>query len=206
MADTGAPHQIPYLTPADPPSLHGITNQMAFKLSDRLGHVGRSFVTTSQATGSTSYVLLGTPDRVQNVVVPTNAILQVRYLAMWNISGGGGVTANAAIFVGGTQIAATKNVGTTDRSVAVNATSSGDKWLSTWQHGLVGDSSAGGSADPPAPSSLGQVLGVGLTDGGGGACEIVGLGGTVDVEVRFKITSGTLTVKQRKLWVRVLPF
>lgn len=58
---------IPYLTPLDPPSIHGITSAIADKLE---GHLGKTSSTPSQSTSSSSPVALTT---VNEVTVTTDA-------------------------------------------------------------------------------------------------------------------------------------
>lgn len=209
MADTGAPHAIPYLLSADPPSIHGITSAMAAQISARLGFVGKSIVATSQTRTSSTYGTLTTPDSVANVVVPTDGIVQVRYVAQWSIAGT--ATANAAIFIDSTQVTAPQSNSLADPSIGVLDNASGDRWLSSYGQGLISDHAAGGTGLPASPATTGQIIstigGTGLpASGGGGACEIYLAAGTYTVSVQFKTSASTLTVKNRKLWVRVLPF
>lgn len=208
MADTGAPHNIPYPVATDTPAGHTQMQALATQTAVRLGFTGNTITATSETRTATTYGLLATPDRVQNVVVPTGGIIQVRYLAQWNQSTN--VAANAAIFIGATQLTASTGIGATDPSVAVTGTGSTfgvDHWLASHANGLLSDTSTSG-ASPSAPSTTGQIIGTFSSSSvtGGGACDIYVPAGTYDVSVQFKTTSGTLTVKNRKLWVRALVF
>src|SRR5689334_701297 len=62
---------------------------------------GATNIATSQSTSSTTYTTLGTPDQVQNIVMPTNGLIRVRYQATWQESVAG--AARAAIFIGSNQ-------------------------------------------------------------------------------------------------------
>lgn len=205
MANTGAPHSLPYPVAGDPPAGHTQMQALAEQAAARLGFVGKSIVATSQTYTSSSYGLLTTPDRVQNVVVPTDGIIQVRYSAQWSTAAA--ATCNAAIFIGSTQAAAPRRNATADPSAAMINNFGLDQWLSTYQWGLVSDNAGGGSSVPAAPVTTGQIISVNdRVAGGGGACDIFVDAGTYDVSVQFKTTASTLTVKNRRLWVRVLPF
>lgn len=204
---TTTAHGLHYPTAADAPNGAGQIQQLATDIESILLAGGKSIVATSETRTSSSYGLLTTPDRVQSVVLPTDGIIQVRFLAQWNQSTS--VAASAAIFLGSNQLQATTDIGAADPSVATVGTGSSngvDHWLSTYWQGLVSVAGASG-ASPSGPSSTGQVLGTFLAGaGGGGAVDIVAPGGTYDVSVQFKTAGGTLTVRNRKLWVRVLPF
>lgn len=205
--DTGAPHEIPFLEATDPPSIHGITSDMAAQIAERLGFVGKSIVATSETRTSSSYGLLTTPDRVQNVVLPTDGHIEVAYHAQWSQSTA--VAANAAIFIGATQLqlgnASGGGTNPNQEAVTGTGTSNGiDHWLTTYELGLISDVSAG-AAHPAAPVTTGMVVGSGGS-GRGGIVRVFAAAGTYDVSVQFKTTSGTLTVKNRKLWVRAIPF
>lgn len=169
---------------------------------------GKSIIATSETRTASTYGLLATPDRVQSIILPTDGILQIRYLAQWNQSTN--VAASAAIFIGATQLTASTGTGATDPSVAVTGTGSTfgvDHWLSSYWNGLISDTSTAG-ASPSAPVTTGQIVGSYSSSNvtGGAMCEVFAAAGTYDISVQFKTTSGTLTVKNRKLWVRVIAF
>lgn len=171
---------------------------------------GKAIISSEEARTNTAYGLLGTPDQVTNVVVPTDGLLFVSYRAMWKESS---VTdARAAIFLGANQMttwvtaSATNVVQEADLGGTINTYGA----LASTPRGLVGDwSSAGGI---PVPATTGQAIGVtanttDTTDFFGGVCVLEPDAGTYDVSVRFKtIAGGTVTVKQRRLRVWTMAF
>lgn len=83
--------------------------QLNNALLQRLGlnngaQIGRgvSAIATAEATVSTSYVKLTTPDQVANVVVVANGYLKITYEALWL----GAATSRAALFIGANQLKA----------------------------------------------------------------------------------------------------
>jgi hypothetical protein len=120
------------------------------------------------------------------------------------------VAANAAIFIDSTQLTASSHTTITDRSVAVTGSGGSshgiDHYLTSYWGGLISDTS-GQPATPSAPVSTGQVIGADAGTPYGGLVNILMItGGTYTVSVQFKTAGGTLTVKNRKLWVRALQF
>lgn len=57
--DTGLPHEIPFLEPADPPSIHGITSAMAAQIAERLDAMvpSGSLLATARSTAPSGYLL-----------------------------------------------------------------------------------------------------------------------------------------------------
>ena len=168
---------------------------------------GKSIIATEETRTVNSYATLTTPDRVQNVVLPTNGLLFVAYQAEWKASAGA-VTGRAAIFLGANQLKESQ-AGTNAAPVAQSAASGGtaDQWkpLSTEQYGLV---TASGSVAYTGDVTTGQALGA-TGEGptwGGGACIIFAAAGTYDVSIQFLCSSGTVSVKNRKLWVWTMDF
>lgn len=183
---------------------------------------GASVIATAEARTNTAYGLLTTPDRVQSVIVPTNAVLEIAYQAQWKESITG--AARAAVFIGSNQLKIAKNIaaGPVTQAALINGNAVYVN-LATSGFGLV--SNAGDVSDVAAPATTGQVIGVapihgvGLAyelDGSsitlptdmpvGGACRVAVSAGTYDISVQFKASSGSVTAKNRNLWVRVLPF
>lgn len=165
-------------------------------LNDLLARAGaqskKSIIASEQSTASGSYTLLGTPDRVQGIVLPTDGLLFIAYKALVNKGAGEG--GNAAIFIGGNQL----KVATTESAPKVQAVSfpngfGGWDYIVTTPVGLQNKAFVAGD-----DVTTGQVLGAG-TDGG--ILPVYMAAGTYDVEVRYR-TSGTSAIaKQRKLWV-----
>lgn len=160
-----------------------------------LGNLGRLYaptiIATEQARENVAFGTLTTPDEVKSVVVPENGLVQVGYIAKAksSISTNGRV----AIFIGSNQLTITT-------SGLVQEVELGTEFanVGTAGPGLVG------AAGTTAFKTTGQPLAVSPT-GSGGFCSIFGLpAGTYNVSVQFKATSGTVTAKERKLWVGVI--
>lgn len=201
MADTGAPHSLPYPIASDPPAGHTQMQALATQTAGRLGFVGSSIIATSQTRTSSSYGTLSTPDQVTGVVVPTNGIIQVRYWAIWERATA--VTGNAAIFIDSTMLTVPRLTGASTATGEASNVGGLDQYLTTYWGGLISTGSGGDSGTVASLPATGSILGAGAA--GGGACEIIGLpAGTYTVSVRFKTPSGTLTIENRNLWVRVL--
>jgi hypothetical protein len=161
---------------------------------------GKANIATSQNTTATSYAIgnLTTPDRVQNVVLPTDGLLLVAYQAIWQNT----VSANAraAIFLGANQVklqAAGAAAPVVQEATGPTATSTPAP-LSSYGSGLVGQ---GNSFAAMTEVTTGQMVAPTGAFGGGFAL-IFAAAGTYDVSVQFKNqAAGTLTVSNRHLWV-----
>lgn len=218
MADTGAPHSIPYPIASDAPAGHTQMQSLATQVATRLGFVGKTAISATESRTNTAYGLLTTNDRVQNVVVPTDGLLEVTYWATWQESVAG--AARAAIFIGANQLktidaSSPASPGVNEALVGAGASTAIDKPLMTSSIGLVGSGIGTNTTAYTGDVTTGQAIGQ-ITNTGsgspftiaalGGACRIFAAAGTYDVSVQFKSSSGSVTVKNRKLWVRVLPF
>lgn len=177
---------------------------------------GKSIIATEESTTSSSYTYLTTPDRVQNVVLPTDGLIFVAYTADWYRNGGSG--ASAALFVGANQA----KIAVSDQSIpreqyAVARTGGYGKLLTT-PGGLVS-----GSGAYSGDEATGQILGTAKSLSGsyesyaftnvvtapsmtGGVCTLFAAAGTYDIGIKFKASSGTVYAKERKLWVWTMGF
>lgn len=183
---------------------------------------GTSIISTSESITSTTFSTMPTPDQVASIVLPTDGLIAVWYQARWLESVAG--AARAAIFVGSNQLAiALDNSAPELESAATNNSSGGiDQSLSTFHGGLVSQDTFGVTG---ADVTTGQVVGMasvlpyghGVTyEVGsvittvskpvivGGACYIFAAAGTYTISVQVKSSSGSVTMLDRKLWVRVL--
>ncbi len=156
----------------------------------------------TRVAGGGSYALLATPDRVQNIALPTNGLILVAYQALWKTS----VASDgaAAIFIGANQL---KIADVNGAPVAAGVTAV----LDTYYYPLFSNSSGLKARSWPAPLSsdssevtTGQALGAGAEDAG--ICAIFAAAGTYDVSVQFNTTASTVTVKNRHLWVWTIGF
>jgi hypothetical protein len=136
------------------------------------------------------------PDQVAGIVLPTNGLIRVAYQATWQESVTG--AAKAAIFIGANQLKINASGGAAPvvQEVGIGTPSPTDNPLSTYRVGLVSGGSAVASG---ANVTTGQVVGgPGLE---GGECLIFAAAGTYTISVQFKAAAGTVTVKDRRLWV-----
>jgi hypothetical protein len=185
------------------------------------GSNGTSIVSATQATSSSSYTLLGTPDEVTGIYLPTGGLISVWYQATWAESVAG--AARAAIFVGTNQLkvasqadeAAVTQAAATNASVAsVNNplwSSASGLVSSTYSTGYSGDATTGqvvgSGVGNQAMETNGSVHpGVGNGAWSGGPCSIFAAAGTYTISVQYKTSSGSVSASNRKLWVQVLPF
>jgi hypothetical protein len=157
---------------------------------------GKSIIATAESRTNTSYGTLATPDRVQNVVLPTDGLLMIYFQARWqnSVSAAG----SAALFIGANQLkigynasvpAVAESDGVLDAAeyMPLNSTFTG---LET----ITGVSGVTYSGDV----TTGQVVGNPFY---GGPCTVFAAAGTYTVSVQYKSTSGSVTVADRKLWV-----
>jgi hypothetical protein len=213
-----------------PPDAESLTTDMfvdsivsALGLNDSEGvRRGKSIIPAEEITSSAAYIKLATNDQVQ-VVLPTDGLIVVGFHAAWKVSSGAG--ARAAIFIGGDQLKTVRagNAAPLTQAAAVDPSSPQNyAALVASPPGLVSIDSGG--ADYSGPVTTGQTLaGVGaqgLTQaamelGGnviqvepnmGGLCPIFAAAGTHTVSVQFKTSAGTISVKDRKLWVWTVGF
>jgi hypothetical protein len=192
-------------------------------------HRGKSIIATSESRTNTAYGLLTTPDRVQNVVLPADGLLVVAFQALWEESVPG--ASRAALFIGADQlkVPSAGSAGPVTQAAATDASFAATfVRLVTTPAGLVSyRPSASIEADAATPQVVGLVTyasGVpmvmelngsvhapvgGPTDDptfSGGQVLIEAAAGTYDISVQFKASSGSVTVKNRKLWVWTLGF
>lgn len=184
---------------------------------------GKSIIATSEARTNTAYGLMTTPDRVSGITLPTDGLIAVAYKATWqeSVSAAG----FAAIFLGANQLQALTSAGGNGLQCARTAAGAPniDRILTSSAVGLVTAGQAAGNA--AADVTTGQVAGligdtVGVTYGigsfgvrsgddglgAGGVVYIEAAAGTYDVSVQFKSTSGSVTVKNRRLRVWAISF
>jgi hypothetical protein len=167
----------------------------------RGGSGGKSVIATEETRTNTAYGTLATPDVVRSVTVPDGALVLVGYQAKWKNSVAS--TARAALFLGATQLQARN-----DAAPAVQEASGGSGTtygpLATTAVGLQGHPTPAAASDAAADASP-QLLGI--TSVGGGLLIVDNIAaGTYDFSVQFKSSSGTVSVKERRLKVAVLAF
>lgn len=156
---------------------------------------GKSIIAAEQTTTSTTYTLLGTPDRVQNIVLPTDGLIFVSFRALAAEGLGQG---KAAIFLGNNQLKKPNSAGG-GAAVVSEASLVGNsyQWLTSAPHGLVFI-----TGSVAATGGITTGFAFGDQAGYGGVCAIEAAAGTYDVSVRFKASSGsTVYAGDRKLRV-----
>lgn len=163
-------------------------------------HRGKSIIATEESRTNTAYGLLTTPDRVQNVVLPTDGILCVAYQAQMKQTVIN--SAQATIFLGAVEVV--KPLGATYASVGNSVSPSTANMYATiaTAQGIMMFDNAG--TDQAAPPTTGVSLGDQQFNGD--IMKIWAAAGTYDVSVQFKCSSGTLSVKNRKMWVWTIGF
>lgn len=169
---------------------------------------GASIISGSDTYTGTSYGLMGHPDQVPNLVLPSDGVFVVAYQATWQESVGAGAS-RAAIFLNGNQLKA--NNGTSPAAPTVQEASgsgfanSNTPLATQGGAGLVG---GGGAAAYTGDVTTGQLIGATLLTGvttalGGAPCVIFAAAGTYTISVQFKASSGTVTVSNRRLYAKV---
>jgi hypothetical protein len=163
---------------------------------------GKSIIATEESRTNTSYGTLTTPDQVSSVVLPTDGLIAVAFTGMFKSSAN--AAGSAAIFIGATQLSydnggvapgvqATPTTGTNvyrhlaSTPIGLEMSSAGLTW--------TGDVTTGQAIS--ASTSVGTP---------GGPCYVFAAAGTYTVSVQFKATSGSVTAKERKLWVWTIGF
>lgn len=173
--------------------------------ADKLGlsytgvvHRGKSIIATEETRTNAAYGTLTTPDRVQNIVLPTDGLIAVAYTALFkcSVSGAG----RAAIFVGANQLKgmASNSAPTIQECSSANATNY--DWLLTVGGGL--SSLISGTSDASSITT-GLAFGWGAS---GGPAWIFAAAGTYDISIQFKSATGTCSLKDRRLWVWTTSF
>lgn len=184
---------------------------------------GKCIVPTEEPRTNTAYGLMTTPDRVSNIVLPTDGLIFVAYNATWKETVA--QQARAAIFVGATQL----KVGSEGGAVPQEAIPTGnltvgvERQLVSAPFGLVGGPSGTAYSDVTTGQAVaaadndtsgvnmnhvinGALVTLSNFTAVGGPCVIFAAAGTYDISVQFKAISGTVTAKNRKLWVWSMGF
>lgn len=180
--------------------------------SDKLAGVkavggGKSVTATEQTRNSTSYGplsgTLGTDatDEVRGIVLPADGLLVVAFDAMVKSSVGG--AGSVAIHLNNTLVSRRFGTGTQGAAVTTSAGAANqyDEVTTSGDTGLSIGTATGGAM---SPLTTGWVLTSGAASGG--PCYIFAAAGTYNVSIQFKATSGTITAKERKLWVMAMGY
>lgn len=162
---------------------------------------GKNTTNAAETRSNAAFGLLATPDRVQNVVLPTDGLIYITFHASWHSSAAS--TAAAAIFLGSNQVKLVPTGGGAPavHQVSIGTNGASEQALVTTTNGLA--TSNGASAYVP-DNAIAQIQGGGVISGcgAGGICVIYAAAGTYDVSIQFLTTGGnTVTVANRRLRV-----
>lgn len=162
---------------------------------------GKSIIPTSQSSSNAAYVFLATPDRVQNVVLPTDGLIMIAFQALWQESVAG--AARAAVVIGSNQLKTVGNPPPGQAAIIQSGVVNVDAALATFYGGLQGSTTGTSMANV----ATGQVVGLPVPAAAGGTCAVFAAAGTYDIGVQFQaLSGGTVTVKDRRLWVWTIGF
>lgn len=153
---------------------------------------GSLYIATEEARTNTAYGTLTTPDQVVGVVMPSPGFMVVLYrLQIKSATNGAG---RCSLFLGANEVV-TANGG----SMEAQAGGGDNVYLpmTTGSGGMAIGSSLGTEV------TTGQLVGTG---NGGGACYIGAAAGTYTVSAQFKASTGSVTAKERRLWVWTVGF
>ena len=193
---------------------------------------GKSINPQEDTRTNTAYGTMTNADRVPSVVVPTDGLIAILYQALWKESVFN--TARAAIFIGSNQLRIANPGGgsTVTQAAAIDDTTSTvvNVYTALSSNGM-GLASAHNSGADMANVTTGQAVGVvNLSDPltaeingsttrffgpyaggtgnvfGAGLCLAFATAGTYDITVQFKSSSGTVSVKDRRLWAWTVGF
>lgn len=163
---------------------------------------GKSIIATEESRTNVAYGLMTTPDRVQNIVLPADGLLVVAFQGMWKNSVS--TAGRAAIIVGVNQLKVVTSAGV----APVVTEASGNSVINTYRP--ISTNPAGLAAASSATAYTGDVTtGQAIAPGGSeipGITYIFAAAGTYDISIQWAATSGSVTVKERKLWVWTMGF
>lgn len=146
-------------------------------------------IATEQTRESATFGTLTTPDEITGVVLPENGLIVVGYSA--KVKSSVASEGRVAVFLGANQLRNSLS------SVQENSTSgTGYNTMGTSQAGISGQ------AGTEAFVTTGQIVGAGSNSGG--PTFIFAAAGTYTVSIQYKAVSGSITAKERKLWVGVM--
>lgn len=158
---------------------------------------GVSKIVTTESRTNTAYGTLPAADQVTNIFVPTNGLVFVYFFGQITESVGG--AGRAAIFAGANQVKLVQpNAASVVMETAINTVTPGS--FESMVSSPVGLSiQTGGTANESTPPLTGEALA--LANGVGNCHIIRGLSGTFTISVQVKSTSGSVSMRERELWV-----
>jgi len=147
-------------------------------------------IATEETRSSTSFGTLTTADSIAGVVMPENGLMAIGYSGFMKSSVAS--AGRVAIFLGANQLKKVVNSEFQVQEVSTNGTGFG--YVTTMDEGLF---RTGETHASPLPTT-GVVLGA---QSYGGMTYVQAAAGTYTISIQYKATSGTVTAKERKLWV-----
>jgi len=157
------------------------------KLGNTIRWQTASVVATEETRENVAFGTLTTADEIKSVVLPTSGIIFLQFAAL--IKSSVAAAGRAAVFLGANQL---KKTATTTPEVAEEATAgTGFTTFSASSSGL--NNTLQGTS----------FVTTGQTIGGAGAY-IFAAAGTYNISIQYRATSGSITAKERKLWVGVM--
>jgi hypothetical protein len=160
---------------------------------------------------------MATPDRVDNIVVPANALIFVGFKAEWAYTGTIGSTqhARASIAIGNNVLMSDISTLPYGQQAEIFAPSIGGptppstyNLLTTGQIGLTaGSQSTSWSGDPANAMVLGQLRSNTVVFNGGMTTIFNVPAGTYNIGIRYSSSTGiSISTRNRRLWVKVESF
>ena len=167
----------------------------------RYRNAGTKAVAGAESTTSTSYTKLTTADEIRNLVVPANGRIEVEYAALLKMVGAAG-TGGVSFFLNGVQLK--KEAADGAPAVSEVQIPNGADNYSSLRTRLTGDGGMSLNSSVTADTTL---VTTGLQMSSSPITITHLAAGIYDLSVRYKAgTGGTLTVKDRTLWARVLDY
>jgi hypothetical protein len=175
---------------------------------------GAISIPTEQTTTSTAYTTLTTPDQVASVVLPADGLIFVMYRALWKLTGATS-PANAAIFIGSNQLVRSNpnsapSAGVTSGSLPTDGDNYGTVFTTAYARSLDrAASETSNSSLVTTGQHHGTPSGTSANEfPGWAAVPIEAAAGTYTISIKWNVdaTGGTLSVKERKLWVWTMGF
>lgn len=150
-------------------------------------------IATEESRENTAFGTLTTKDEIAEVVLPTNGLIVIGYSCNMKCSVAG--AGKAAIFIGANQLKTAEESGTAPVVQETSPSTTNFTHVVTAAPGLTK-----GSGTWSGDVTTGQTLNAGII---GGPCYVFAAAGTYAISVQYKATSGSITAKERKLWVEV---
>jgi hypothetical protein len=191
----------------DGDNLTGTAGQQLGLSSSSVTRRGKVNIPATESRTNTAYGTMTTPDQVSGIVLPTDGLIAIMYHATWQNSVAS--AGKAAIFIGANQLQfASQGVAAPAvQEIVGSATTAQDFLVTNSGYGL---NTGGGATAYTGDVTTGQIVGmngaVQQTGAQAGPCWVFAAAGTYTISVQFKASSGSVTVKNRRLWVWTIAF